>query len=75
MYKTNKELARMTHEAGSMLLIGTDSHDLLSFGYMRQGMGIARRTCCSAKNILNTRSWNEVKTFVQKERSQKEIVQ
>lgn len=61
--------ARQAQEEGVMLVIGTDSHDLVSFGYMKLGVGLARRAWCQADQILNTRSWNEVEQFVQQKRN------
>lgn len=60
--------ARMAQQEGAMLVIGTDSHDLMSFGYMRLGVAIARRAWCEPSRILNTRSWKQVQKFSQNKR-------
>lgn len=65
--------ARLAQQEGAMLVIGTDSHDLMSFGYMKLGVGIARRAWCSSNQILNTRSWKEVEKVVRKKRSMKKV--
>ncbi|CAD5265528.1 MULTISPECIES: DNA polymerase/3'-5' exonuclease PolX [unclassified Imperialibacter] len=60
----NDELARQAREAGVMLVISTDSHSPENFSYMKIGVTVARRAWCTADNILNTRSWNEIEKFI-----------
>lgn len=67
--------ARQAQQEGAMLVIGTDSHDLMSFGYMKLGISVARRAWCRADHILNTRSWKGVQEFVQKKRVQRKVLQ
>ena len=67
--------ARQAQEQGVMLVIGTDSHDLMSFGYMKMGVGLARRAWCQADHILNTRSWKEIEQFVQQKRKKAKALQ
>lgn len=62
-------LARMAHQEGAMLVIGTDSHDLMSFSYMKLGVALARRAWCEPSHILNTQSWKQVQEFTQKKRA------
>lgn len=64
----NDNAARAAREAEVLLVIDTDSHDLAGFDFMGLGVSVARRAWCSPEHILNTRSWHEVKTFVQKKR-------
>lgn len=59
---------RAAIDAGVMLVIGTDTHNLGSFAHMRFGVGHARRGWATADDILNTRKWNEVRKFVEKKR-------
>ncbi|RUM46278.1 MAG: DNA polymerase/3'-5' exonuclease PolX [Hydrogenothermus sp.] len=59
---------RRAVEEGIMLAISTDSHNLGSFEYMKQGVWLARRGWATKKNILNTRSWDEVLKFVNEKR-------
>lgn len=63
--------ARMAQQEGAMLVIGTDSHDLMSFDYMRLGVAVARRAWCTPEHILNTRSWKEVTQFRDRKRQHK----
>lgn len=67
--------ARQAQEEGVMLVIGTDSHDLMSFGYMKLGVGLARRAWCKPDHILNTLSWHEVEEFVQRKRKKAKALQ
>ncbi|SMO58456.1 DNA polymerase (family 10) [Fodinibius sediminis] len=66
----NDDAVRAAREAGVLLVAGTDSHDLSSFQYMDLAISIARRGWCTAKNMLNTRSWEEVQAFVKQKRDQ-----
>jgi len=59
---------RKAVEEGVMLVISTDSHNLGSFEYMKQGVWLARRGWACKENILNTRSWDEVVKFVNEKR-------
>lgn len=64
----NDKLAKQAKEAGVMLVISTDSHSNDNFIFMKNGVTIARRAWCTADNILNTRSWKEIKEFIDKKR-------
>ena len=65
----NDELARQAKEAGVMLTISTDSHHRENFSYMQTGVILARRAWCTAKDVLNTKSWKEVEAFALKKRN------
>jgi len=41
-------------DLGVKLAIGTDTHSVAHLGFMRFGVGVARRAWCEAQNILNT---------------------
>jgi DNA polymerase (family 10) len=41
-------------DLGVMLAIGTDSHSFAHLGFMRFGVGVARRAWCEPQHILNT---------------------
>jgi DNA polymerase (family 10) len=69
----NNNLARIARERGVMLTFGTDSHHYGNFEFMHLSVAIARRAWCSADDILNTRSWKEVKKFFSRKRKQAEI--
>jgi DNA polymerase (family 10) len=62
----NDEMARLARENGVKLVIDTDSHDLNHFNYMKLGVAIARRAWCTPDDILNTKSWSEMKKFASK---------
>lgn len=64
----NDELVSAAREAGITLVINTDSYKLSHFAYISLGVSIARRGGCTANQILNSRSWKEVKDFVAKKR-------
>ena len=51
-----------------MLVITTDSHQLGNFDLMKLGVGHARRGWCTRDAVLNTKSWREIKKFVQAKR-------
>jgi len=48
-------------ELGVPLVIGTDAHRIDHLSFMRFGVGVARRGWCQAGDILNTRSWPQVR--------------
>ncbi len=50
-------------ELGVKLAIGTDAHSTAQLGFMRFGVGIARRGWCRAEDVLNTRPIEEVLAF------------
>lgn len=43
-------------ELGIKLAIGTDAHSVAHFGFMRFGIGVARRAWCEPRHIVNTLS-------------------
>jgi DNA polymerase (family 10) len=53
-------------ELGVKLIMGTDSHSTAHLGFMRFGIGIARRGWCQPKDILNTRPTKEMLAFLRK---------
>ncbi|SNZ07768.1 DNA polymerase (family 10) [Persephonella hydrogeniphila] len=59
---------RKAVEEGVKLVISTDSHNLGNFAYMEIGVAIARRGWAEKKDILNTKSWEEIKKFVNAKR-------
>lgn len=62
----NDEMAAMARAAGVKLVINTDSHRPSNFHFMTLGVAIARRAWCRPNDILNTRSWKEVKQWLKK---------
>jgi DNA polymerase (family 10) len=47
-------------DLGAKLTIGTDTHSIADLGFMRFGVGIARRAWCEPQHILNTLSLAEL---------------
>jgi len=47
-------------ELGVKLVINTDAHSIEHLGFMRFGVGVARRGWCQTQDILNTRPLKEV---------------
>jgi DNA polymerase (family 10) len=59
----NAGLARKAALSGIPLVISTDAHTLANLHFMRLGVMTARRGWCTAQQILNTRTWNEIASF------------
>jgi DNA polymerase (family 10) len=51
-------------ELGVKLIMGTDAHSVAHLGFMRFGVGVARRGWCQAKDILNTRPLEDILAFL-----------
>ncbi|MBM3155475.1 MAG: DNA polymerase/3'-5' exonuclease PolX [Chloroflexi bacterium] len=51
---------RRAIELGVKLIFGTDAHSIAQLGFMRFGIGIARRGWCQAQHVLNTKPLKEV---------------
>ncbi|MCJ7743620.1 MAG: PHP domain-containing protein, partial [Dehalococcoidales bacterium] len=51
-------------ELGLMLVISTDAHSTEHLGFMRFGVGVARRGWCEAKDILNTKPLAELLKYL-----------
>jgi len=51
-------------DLGVKLAIDTDSHSITHLGFMRFGVGVARRAWCEPQNILNTLSLEELLAFL-----------
>lgn len=61
--------ARRARDLGAPLIISTDSHHSRSLENMRFGVGVARRAWCTSQDIVNTRSWQDFKGFIDAKRS------
>jgi DNA polymerase (family 10) len=55
-------------ESGVKLAIGTDAHSVAHLGFMRFGVGVARRAWCEPQHILNTLPLEEVLAILNKKR-------
>jgi len=53
-------------ELGVKMVIGTDAHSTEHLGFMRFGVGVARRGWGEAGDILNTRPLNELITYLKR---------
>jgi DNA polymerase (family 10) len=58
--------AYRARELGVKLVINTDAHSAEHLGFMRFGVGVARRGWCQAKDIINTRPLKEVMAYLKK---------
>jgi DNA polymerase (family 10) len=56
--------AYRARELGVKLTISTDAHSTEHLGFMRFGVGVARRGWCEAQDILNTRPLAELMTYL-----------
>jgi DNA polymerase (family X) len=59
---------RRAKDAGVMISISTDSHNVDQMWMMELGVGIARRGWLEAENVINTFSLNNLKAFCKKKR-------
>lgn len=57
----NAHFCRMAKEMGLKVVISTDAHKISDLDYMRFGIDQARRGWLEAADILNTRSWQDIK--------------
>src|SRR3954454_15696608 len=55
---------RMAVAAGAKLSIDTDAHSLAALDYMRFGVMNARRGWASPKDVINTRTWKQLKKLL-----------
>ncbi|MCB9161846.1 MAG: DNA polymerase/3'-5' exonuclease PolX [Caldilineaceae bacterium] len=58
--------AKMAKEMGLKLAVSTDAHDPASLKTMRFGINQARRGWLSADDVLNTRSWSDLRTLLRR---------
>ena len=58
--------AYRARELGVKLVINTDAHSTEHLGFMRFGVGVARRGWCQPKDIINTRPLKEVVAYLRK---------
>jgi DNA polymerase (family 10) len=53
--------ARLAGEAGVRIPINTDAHEVEALPHAELGVGLARRAWLTKDQILNTRSWSQIK--------------
>jgi len=54
-------------ELGIKLIMGTDAHSTAQLGFMRYGIGVARRGWCQPKHILNTWAIEKILAFLKRQ--------
>ncbi len=64
----NDAAARQAHEHGVTLALSTDTHHHAQLDYMSIGIGIARRAWLGPKDLLNTRTLDELLAWVSRKR-------
>lgn len=62
----NDIFCKMAREMGVAIAITTDAHSMDGLDYMRIGIGQARRGWLEAEDVLNTRSWPELKKLLKR---------
>ena len=60
----NGAAARLARDTGVLLAISTDAHSPNELEYMRFGVDQARRGWLEAKNVINTRSWQDLRKLL-----------
>jgi DNA polymerase (family 10) len=58
---------KMAKEIGLKLAISTDAHHTTDLEFMRYGIGQARRGWLEADDVINTRSWSELQSLLQRD--------
>jgi DNA polymerase (family X) len=56
--------ARLAGEAGVKIAVNTDAHQLSALDHMEMGVGQARRAWLTKEQVLNTRTWPEIKKLL-----------
>jgi DNA polymerase (family X) len=57
---------KMAKDTGVKVVISTDAHSMSDLEYMRFGVGQARRGWLEAGDVLNTRTWEEIKKLLKR---------
>jgi DNA polymerase (family 10) len=57
---------KLAKEMGLLVSIGSDAHSTVGLDVMRYGIGQARRGWLEAKDVLNTRTWRELRTLLKR---------
>ena len=65
----NDALARLAHERGAPIVISTDAHSTAALGNLRWGVQVARRGWLSPDAVLNTRTINDLRPLLRRNRS------
>jgi DNA polymerase (family 10) len=62
----NDVYCKLAKEIGVKVAISTDAHRVTALDTMRFGVGQARRGGLEAEDVLNTRSWKELKKLLRR---------
>lgn len=62
----NGAAARLAKDMGVYIAISTDAHSQGELEYMRFGVDQARRGWLEAENVINTRSWHDLKNLLRR---------
>ncbi|MFW6350855.1 MAG: PHP domain-containing protein, partial [Bacteroidota bacterium] len=62
----NDKYIRKAQKAGVKLAISTDAHAISNLDYIKYGVAQARRGWLGKKDIINTRSWRELKKLLKR---------
>jgi DNA polymerase (family X) len=62
----NDDNARMAKEIGLKLSISTDAHSINNLSFMKYGVAQARRGWLEKDDVLNTRSWKDIKKLLKR---------
>lgn len=57
---------KMARELGLKVAISTDAHAVTDLAYMRFGVGQARRGWLEAEDVINTRSWTDLRKLLKR---------
>ena len=57
---------KLAKDLGVKVAISTDAHSIADLGFMRWGIGQARRGWLEVADVLNTRSWAELKKLLKR---------
>jgi len=57
---------KMAKEAGVKVAVSTDAHRIDDLNFMKYGIGQARRGWLEPADVLNTRSWKELKKLIRR---------
>jgi DNA polymerase (family 10) len=60
--------ARLARQQGARLVISTDAHSRTAFARLRWGVLVARRAWLTAGDVLNTRSFDEFRRSLRRNR-------
>jgi DNA polymerase (family 10) len=64
----NDTHARLAHERGARLVISTDAHSVAALGNLRWGVQMARRGWATPEVVLNTRTVDELRPLLRRNR-------